>query len=87
MTMPEFVYSLCAATSVACAVMLLRAFHVQRTSLLFWSGVCFVGLALNNLLLLIDLYVVPSVDLFRLRTGIAVAAMFALLFGLVWERR
>jgi hypothetical protein len=85
--MPELVYGLCAATSVACAALLLRANRTQRTTLLFWSGICFMGIALNNLLLIVDLYVVPSVDLFLLRTGIAVAAMFALLFGLVWERR
>ena len=86
--MPEFVYGLCAATSVVCAALLLRAYRAQRTTLLFWSGICFAGIALNNLLLIVDLYVVPSsVDLFLLRTGIAVAAMFALLFGLVWERR
>jgi hypothetical protein len=85
--MPEFVYSLCTLTSIACAILLLRAYRTQPTPLLFWSGICFVGLALNNLLLLVDLYVVPSIDLFLPRTSIAVVAMFALLFGLVSERR
>jgi len=66
--MPEFVYALCAATSVLCALLLLRAYRAQRTTLLFWSGFCFVGLALNNLLLLLDLYIVPATDLFLLRS-------------------
>lgn len=85
--MADFVYALCAATSVVCALLLLRAYRAEPTRLLFWSGLCFFGLALNNLLLLVDLYVVPDVDLFVLRTGVALAAMSALLFGLVWERR
>jgi hypothetical protein len=85
--MAEFVYTLCAATATACAVLLLRAYLRERSRLLFWSSLCFFGLALNNLLLLVDLYVFPEIELFLLRTVIALAAMGALLFGLVWHRR
>ena len=83
--MAEFVYALCAIASTMCAVLLLRAFRAQRTRLLFWSGCCFVGLALNNVLLLMDLYVVPDVDLFAARTSVALAGMIALLYGLVCD--
>ena len=57
----------------------------NRTRLLFWSAWCFAGLALNNALLLVDLYVVPEIDLFVLRTSVALLAMLVLLYGLIWD--
>lgn len=83
--MAELVYLLCGATSTMCAVLLLRSFRTSRAKLLFWSALCFVGLALNNVLLFVDLVVVPQVDLSLLRSGIALAAMVVLLAGLIWE--
>jgi hypothetical protein len=83
--MAEFVYGLCTITSILCAVMLLRGYRQNRTRLLFWSSLCFVGLTLNNALLLVDLYAVPDVDLFALRTGMALIGMGILLFGLIWD--
>ncbi len=68
--MAEVVYILCAATSILCAVLLFRSYRASRAKLLFWSSLCFVGLALNNVLLILDLYVV-STDLFYLRTLVA----------------
>ena len=85
--MAELVYVLCALTSVVCAVLLLKSYRSSRTRLLFWGSLCFAGLALNNLLLLVDLMVVPNIDLSFWRSGTALAAMAALLFGLVWEPR
>jgi len=85
--MAELVYVLCAATSIACAVLLLRGYARSRTRLLFWSGLCFAGLALNNVALFIDLVVIPSADLSLVRSGTALIAMLVLLFGLVWESR
>ena len=85
--MAELVYVLCAATSIACAVLLLRGYARSRTRLLFWSGLCFAGLALNNVALFIDLVVIPSADLSLVRSGTALIAMLVLLFGLVWETR
>ena len=85
--MAELVYVLCAATSIACAVLLLRGYARSRTRLLFWSGLCFAGLALNNVVLFVDLVIIPSVDLSLVRSGTALVAMLVLLFGLVWEAR
>jgi hypothetical protein len=85
--MAETIYLLCAATSVLCAVLLFKGYRASRTRLLFWSSLCFTGLALNNVLLFLDLVVVPSVDLALLRTSVAAAAMLALCLGLVWESR
>jgi hypothetical protein len=84
--MAEAVYILCALTSVACAVLLLRAYKRTQSRLLLWSGLCFVGLVLNNALLFVDLVLLPtSVDLYvaRLVTGMASAAI--LLYGLIWD--
>ena len=85
--MHELVYVLCAATSVLCAILLLRSWARARTRLLLWSALCFVGLALNNILLVVDLMVVRNVDLAMARTGTACAAVALLVIGLVWESR
>lgn len=85
--MAELVYILCALTAVICAILLLRGYSQSRTPLVFWSSLCFIGLAINNGLLLLDLYVFPAVDLFLPRTLIALVAMLLLVFGLIWETR
>ena len=85
--MARAVYLLCAIMSIACSALLFRGFRVGRNRLLLWSGICFAGLALNNVLLIVDLIVVPQVDLSLLRGLTAVAAMAVLLYGLVWESR
>lgn len=85
--MGTVVFALCALTSAACAFLLLRGFRRSGVRLLLWSGLCFLGLALNNLLLFIDLRVVPDADLSVWRTLPAVAGLAALLYGLVWESR
>lgn len=85
--MAEAVYVLCALTSIVCAVMLLRGYHARRTRLLFWSSLSFAGLALHNILLFLDLVVLPEIDLFFWRSGVALVSMLVLLYGLVWESR
>jgi hypothetical protein len=85
--MAETVYVLCAVTSLSCAILLLRGYRQTRTKLLFWSSLCFAGLALNNVLLLVDLLIVPAVDLSLTRNLVALLAMMTLLFGLIWERQ
>jgi hypothetical protein len=82
--MAEVVYILCAATSILCAVLLFRSYRGSRARLLLWSSLCFVGLAINNILLILDLYFV-STDLFYLRTLVALGAMAMLLYGLIWS--
>lgn len=81
------VYVLCAATSALCAVLLLRGWQRSRARLLFWSGLCFVGLSLNNLMLIIDVHLVPSIDLSMWRTIPALIGVSLLVYGLVWETR
>jgi hypothetical protein len=81
------VYVLCALTSTACAVLLLRGYARSRFRLLLWSGLCFAGLALNNVLLVIDKRVVPEMDLSVWRTLPALAGIALLLYGFVWDTR
>jgi hypothetical protein len=84
--MAETIYLLCGLTSASCAVLLLRAFARSRVRLLLWSGLCFAGLALNNVLLLADLVVFPTeVDLSLVRSATALAAMSLLVVGLALE--
>ena len=82
---PAVVYVLCLATSVLCLVLLVRAYLRTRTGLLLWSALCFVGLAVNNMLLFLDLVVFTEVDLLLFRTLSALAAVGVLLFGFIWE--
>lgn len=79
------IYILCALTSIICAVMLLRGYSQTRARLLFWSGWCFAGLALNNILLVVDVRFGPALDLEMWRTLPAVAGVALLIYGLVWE--
>lgn len=85
--MAETVYILCALTSLFCAVLLIRSSRTQPSKLLLWASLCFVGLAANNTLLVIDVMFVPEVDLFAVRTTMAAIAMLLLLIGLIWESR
>ncbi len=85
MTMADAVFLLCALTSLACAVLLLRGYARNRVSLLLWSSLCFVALAVNNVLLVVDLVVVPGRDLLTTRHLSALVALALLVFGLVWD--
>ena len=85
MTAAGAIYLLCALTSLACAVLLWRGWRQSRARLLFWSALCFVGLFLNNLLLIIDTRMLPDVDLAVVRTLPALVGAGALVYGLVWD--
>jgi hypothetical protein len=85
--MAVVIYSLCALVALACACLLLRAWRVSRHRLLFWSGLCFAALAVNNVLLFLDKIMLPTVDLSLPRTLVAVAGLSVMLYGLVWESR
>lgn len=78
-------YILCALVAFACCVLLLRAYFRSRMRLLLWSGLCFLGLAVSNLLVFIDLKMLPNTDLYIPRLITATVAVLILLFGLIWE--
>lgn len=78
-------YALCAITSMLCAWLLLRGYLRSRVRLLFWSAICFSFLALNNVVLFVDLVVASKVDLSPVRSLTAFAGVGLLLYGLIWE--
>jgi hypothetical protein len=79
------VYALCALTSVACALLLARAYRADRHRLVLWTALCFCGLAANNVLMFLD--VVFSLDLAIWRKLPALAGVLLLLHGFVSDSR
>jgi hypothetical protein len=89
MSMASMVYILCAVTSIACAVLLWRGYRGSKARLLLWSCLCFVGLALNNVMLIIDLVIFSNpaeLNLSVWRTLPALVGVLLLLYGLVWDQ-
>jgi hypothetical protein len=83
--MAALIYSLCALTCLAAFVLLLRGWRATRFRLLFWSALCFAGLTVNNILLVLDKLVFLEMDLSTLRLATGLVSVLLLLFGLVWE--
>jgi hypothetical protein len=84
-TFAAIVYLLCFATSTACAWLLVAGWRRSRARLLLWSGLCFLLLAANNLLVVFDLVLLPGVDMRTERLVLALAALAVLLFGCIWD--
>ncbi|HEX5048362.1 MAG TPA: DUF5985 family protein [Gammaproteobacteria bacterium] len=79
-------FLLAALTSVGCMWLLLRAYARTRVRLLFWTGVCFIALSVNNILLFVDVVVLPTqVDLRLLRLCAALLGIACLLYAFIWE--
>jgi hypothetical protein len=81
------VYILCAVTSLACAVLLFRGYARSGARLLLWSALCFACFAVNNVLLIIDVRVLPDRDLSVARTLPSLVGVALLLYGLVWDAK
>ncbi len=80
------VFFVCVLASTACMWLLLRGWRRTGTRLLLWSALCFVGLAVNNLLVFTDLVILPhSVDLLPWRQATSLAAVSVLIWGFIWE--
>jgi len=84
--MAELVYVLCAVTCLLCALLLGRAYGRSRQRLLLWSTLCFAGLFLNNVVTIVDLLLIPQLDMRWLRDVVACASIGALLIGLLEDR-
>lgn len=80
-------YTLTILTTLLCAVLLLRAWFRVRSGLLLWSGLCFAGLTIDNFLVLGDMVLFPSIDLYSYRLASAAISISLLLVGLIWERQ
>ncbi len=82
---PTAVYLLCFVTSAACALLLFRSYWRVGARLLLWSAICFLLLAGNNLVVILDLLVLPRWDLQLVRLALSLGAVSVLLFGFIWD--
>jgi len=82
---PGAVYGLCLLTSAVCAGLLVRSWSRSRQPLLLWSAACFSLLAVNNLMVVLDMVVLPGVDLSLARQLSSLAAVGVLIYGFIWE--
>jgi len=78
-------YSLAILASLACTLLLARGYLERRYSLLLWSAICFGFLTLNNVVLFLDMLVVPSMDLRLWRLIAALAGVLCMLYAFIWE--
>lgn len=83
--MADVVYGLCVLMSLFCAVLLVRAYRASRGALLLWSALCFVGLAISSMLLLVDYELGDQTNLTLVRAWVSAISMLALVIGLVWS--
>lgn len=83
---PAVVYGLCLLASLSCAGLLFRAWAAARTRLLLWTAVAFGFMALNNLLLVVDLVLLPTqVELWWYRQAALAGAIGVLIYAFIWE--
>lgn len=85
--MTGIVYLLCAATCLLCAFMLIRGYKQTGVRLLLWSGLCFAGLMIDNIILYVDVVVVPDMNLAIWRKIPGFVATVVLIIGLIWESK
>jgi hypothetical protein len=78
-------YLLAIVTSLACTLLLFRAYAQRGLRLLLWSSLCFVGLSISNLFLFLDLVIFPTIELRPARLIAALIGLLFLLYGFIWE--
>ncbi len=82
---PGAVYGLCLVTSALCAALLMRSWGWSRQPLLLWSAACFSLLAINNLLVVLDMVILTWVNLSLARQLTSLSAVGVLIYGFIWE--
>jgi hypothetical protein len=82
---PALVYLLCFLTGAACALLLARNYWRTGARLLLWSALCFLLLAANSLVVILDLLVIKTVDFRLMRHLLSFGAVAVLLFGFIWD--
>ena len=82
----SLVFILCFLTSSACAGLLVRSYLKSGGArLLLWTAACFVLLSVNNLFLVVDTLLLPTVNLLPFRQFASLSAVTLLVVGFVWE--
>ena len=83
--MAVLTFALCAITALACAVMLLMGARRTGSRMLFWSGLCFAGLAISNSLIVLDALSIAVLG--SLRLAVSLVSVSLLLYGLIVEEK
>lgn len=81
----EVIYVLCAATSLFCFALLFRAYFRTKSRALLWSSAGFLAFMAANLLLVLDLVLLPKIDLSLLRSCVTLVGVVLLLCGLLFN--
>ena len=82
----SILYLLAVITSLACTLLLFRAYFKGPLRILLWSALCFTCLTINNILLFVDIVVLPTeVDLRVIRHVAALAGMVFLIYGFIYD--
>jgi hypothetical protein len=76
---------LCALTALLCAILSFRGYARSNYRLLLWSGLCFSGLTLSNLVMIVDVNIYPDLDLGLVRLFVGLSAMLILIYGLIFN--
>ena len=79
------IYLLCVMASLVCACLLVRSYRQRRTRLLVWCALCFILLAINNLILAADVLFLPAIDLSGFQLLTSLSAVGVLLYAFIWE--
>ena len=78
-------YLLAIVSSTACMLLLFRGYAASGVRLLLWSGLCFVFLTIGNVLLFLDLILLPDMDLRPYRLTANLIAVSLLIYAFLWE--
>ena len=81
----EVIYVLCAATSLFCFALLFRGYFRTQSRLLLWSSAGFFAFTVANLLLVLDLVILPKIDLSLVRSGVTLVGVALLMCGLLFS--
>ncbi len=76
---------LCALTALLCAILSFRGYSRSKYRLLLWSGLCFAGLTLSNVVMVVDTHIFPDINLGLVRLFIGLLAMLVLIYGLIFN--
>lgn len=85
--MASIIFLICAVTALICCMLLLKGHSHSRAPLLFWSGLCFAGLAINNLILFANQVLFPAADLTIYDRPAALVSILLLLYGMIWKTK
>jgi hypothetical protein len=81
----DVLYLVCFLTSLSCCLLLIRGYSRTASKVLLWAAACFVLLAIDNLLVVVDFILLPNVDLSLLRLFATLLAASTLLIGFIRE--